>query len=111
MEISYTALLNVVEVGLDALEVLGEALGVHHHTENVIARVPVGDFSACVVEVMLEVVGAFFPALPEHRAEVIECLFVAAVKLIVEPLQLVVMFCEPVFKFIHGRNSPLRQKF
>ena len=66
MKVCYAAFLDVAEMRPDALEGVGEALCVHHHAENVVACVPVRDFSARVIEVMLEVIGSFLPAFPEH---------------------------------------------
>ena len=105
VKVADSAFLNVIEVGLYALQGLGEALGVHHHSDNVIACVPSWVVFAGFVEFAKEIV-AFCPAFAEHGAEVVKGLFVASVQLIVEPLQLVIMSCESGFKNVHRNMKP-----
>ena len=65
MKVADSAFLNVIEVGFHALQVLGETLGVHHHSDGVISGVPSGIGFAGFVEFTEKVV-AFTPAFLEH---------------------------------------------
>ena len=83
------ALLDVIELLFNALEVPREAVDVHLHAEHVIGLVPVGILGALCIP-LLESRRARRVVLVEHLAEIVKCLHIIVVKLCVKPFHLVV---------------------
>ena len=97
VQIVDAAFLDVIQMALHALEVSCEAVGVHEHTEHIIALVPVGRRLARLVP-LLEKRASLLVILIHHLTEVVKSLLIIVIEFAVQPLHLIVVPGQPLFK-------------
>ena len=85
-----TALLNVIKVLMNTLQVAGEAVRVEEHSEKIISLIPVRDEASGVIP-LLQYIRSLLIVLIHHLAEVIKCCLVIVVELGVKPFHLIIV--------------------
>ena len=92
------ALLDVIQMLLNALQIAGEAVGVHEHTEHIVALVPVGRCLAGLVPLFQKRASLLIIVI-HHLTEVIKSLLIIVIELAVQPLHFIIMSGQPLLKY------------
>ena len=92
------ALLDVIQMLLNALQIAGEAVGVHEHTEHIVALVPVGRRLAGLVPLFQKRASLLIIVI-HHLTEVIKSLLIIVIELAVQPLHFIIMSGQPLLKY------------
>ena len=98
MQVIYAAFLDIVQMADHALQVAGEAVGIHQHAEDLVSLDPVGVGHSGPVP-LLEEGRPGRIVLVKHLQQVIEGLLVVVVDLSVEPFHLVIVLFQTLDKF------------
>ncbi len=98
VKIVHAAVLQVVKMAPDALQIAREAVRVHQHAQHLVALVPVRHHKTRVVP-FLQRRGPLLIVLVEHGAEIVEGLLIVMVKLKIQPFELVIVLLQALLKF------------